>query len=375
MRDLETLLRETLADRADSVVASGELSAPVRARARARRNRHKSALGVLAALLVVAGVAGVALRDSDEVGVAVRPGPTPTVFTGTPLPETYVFVDGKFYDLSSGVAREIYGPAPGPRASAAPVVTGTGLLFGDDRGNLWFTPDQGEPRLIDASVVGYAVASDRVTLAWSTVSADGSASIITRAQLPRLDERSTVVVDSVARPVDFAGTVLMVHTGDGAASGVAVWPYGADRVTPLADLRSVAATSDGRAVVTSDDGICFNRLVSVRANGTVDDGPDLGCGLFSFDATLTRVDPFNRTVSFLASGTGGVLSSMALGGRGEPSQVVSKPREALVLVRIDEGHYDLRRCVAREAQCTDAWSFDLGPRDPGAMVVSLIERR
>ena len=390
MSDIETRLRRVLTDQATSVDRDSHIPDSVFAGVERRRRRRSTVLaGAAVIALAVVGTSIALVRDgSDGVHVATQPGgptPTPTTAasrpgaattpppTGVPI-DASAFIDGKLVDLSAVPPSQVGAFPAAVAPHGPPVRTPFGLVaaLGEtNRATLWLLSDRGEPltKLAD-SVAGFAVSGDGRTVAWSEVqqsSPSDTRSVLATASLP--DGRrgtSTTTVAGVAIVKGFAASAVLLNTGDGARSRVAVWLPASGRVIPAgAELGSVAATFPGgdRVVLNEGDGIC-GVLGRVLADGTVDrtvDGQSRPCSralAFSPDgARIAAADASRASEAVVLGADGRELLRWTTGGQVLQAQWLDNGQVAL-LSRLSNQRYAVTMCDVAVPPCTAVWQTD-----------------
>jgi hypothetical protein len=277
----------------------------------ARRRILVNSAAVVVALATLAGgvVAGVRLADhADRVPVApsVGPpttapspsgtsgpspsvsgsptsGPSPTPTTGPepsapagaggtgPGPLTrMLFVDGIVYRYAEGgdgLAAAVVGRIPEHTALQPPVDTPFGVLvLGDESDadpHLWLLGTDGTRRLIAANTDGFAVSADGTRVAYARLGPGSSPSFLVERHLDATDAQAGALrVDTFVRAIGYAGGLVVLETGDGAAATAATWVPGATGIHPIEGYGTVVATdpAHGLAVVNEGDGPCWDVL-------------------------------------------------------------------------------------------------------------------
>lgn len=409
MLDLESELRRVLAARSASVPVEREVPPPVLARARRRRSTHAATRVGLVVVVVLATTLAVA-RHQEAEDTRVVAGPSPTSvpaatlspLQGAPLRDTLALTGSppsssqpcrsvcpapaptRLVDLSVSPATEL-ARLPGPLlAEATPVRTASGVLVltGDYQdGILWLVAaGNSEPVRLAERVAGFAVAADRRTVAWSTqvgiVGSPRAESVLVTARLPDADVLHRTTYAGFARVVGFAGDVVLLDTGDGAASGAATWVPERDRVVRARGFGTVGASDPARsqAVLGEGDGPC-GVLVAVRPDGSVAAVNDtwarlLGCHVqraFSPDGALLATAVDGQMAPGGSEGSALLVQSTADGGERlriafarVPSQVSwLDTQTVLVVTRSGEEHY-VERCSLQTRSCRTDWEIEAG---------------
>ncbi|HXJ65414.1 MAG TPA: hypothetical protein VNN79_16785, partial [Actinomycetota bacterium] len=300
-------LREALEGMAGE--ASPPPMAPQGVLASARRRVARNSAGLLVALVVVAGgvAAGVELTNGSDrtpipVGSSETPspgessGPTssatnapPTTVpatsapgtgspaTSNPVPapslgqwsgpsDTMVFVDGVIYRFVAGSTQPaVVGIVPDDTALQPPVRTPSGVVVlggaGGRDSRLWLIPAEGgAAELLASRVDGFAVSADGSRIAYSELDVDPGISVLWEGPLAAIrNVRSGANIDADVRIVGFAGTDVVVATGDGAAASAALWTPGQTSVQKLHGYGDAIATdpASGFTVLTEGDGRCW----------------------------------------------------------------------------------------------------------------------
>lgn len=383
----EDILRRALADAADAL--PGAAVAPADLRPRIRRRRLAGTVVAAALLLAPLGVALSALDRSPSGTDRVAAGPDsstsvpPTAadspFTGAPLAGVEVVRGGSVLALTRSPATPS-GTIPGIIQSwPAPVRTRLGLLIaiGDqvDHHRIALVPPVGPERVLAPDAAGMAVDRSGERVAWAVASPGGRAAEVVEATLDGR-VRNRVSLDRFARVVGYAGDVVVLETGDGAASAAATWVPGAATVRRLVDVpglgfygKVLATDPEYRSAVFSpgDGGGCAT-LADVRSDGTV--GPPRATGSCMARAGEGRFGPGGTTVALPSGGSGaGSVDVVGTDGAavrslepaGNPLQVRWLDDDTLLVLSDLGATVDLYRCAVSSGSCDRSWSFPTGP--------------
>src|SRR5262249_30503605 len=150
------------------------------------------------------------------------PTPAPSIGQWSGPDGTMVFVDGAIYLFHEG-ASDAVGIIPDERALQPPVSTPHGVVvLGVQAGHethLWLIPPGGgRAKQLATGVDGFAVSADGSRIAYSTPDVDPGISTLTEGPLARIENVNTEsTVDTSVRVIGFAGSDVVMDSGDGAA--------------------------------------------------------------------------------------------------------------------------------------------------------------
>jgi hypothetical protein len=181
----------------------------------------------------------------------------------------------------------VVGIVPDDTAVQPPVSTPEGVVVLGGRAGqetrLWLLAG-GAPVLLATRVDGFAVSADGSRIAYSTPDVDPGISTITEGPLARIKNvHSESVIDMSVRVIGFAGSDVVVDSGDGAAAQAAIWTPDSTSVRPLQGYGTAVTTdpASGTAVLTEGDGRCWV-IASLGPVGNAGVGPPKrgpGCGI------------------------------------------------------------------------------------------------
>jgi hypothetical protein len=276
---LEDVLRESLVRQAGSVVTPAPAELADRVVRRARRLRRQQALGLAVVMVVVAGMAGVALSfppdpnhadSATDAGVAAPGGaesgpevavpplggyrpdadaPASRARNAMRLPvdvvaaNRLVTTDGDSIDLSfAGAVSQAY------RVSGGWLVVGTQATARSS--SLWYVTGTAKPRTVLSGVEDIALAPDGQKLAWRA----GRLMYFGAVLGGTLATKQGTVAPDLASPVGFVGDGVLLSRGKGSSwlGGYDVWWPARGEYTPTWHPSAVAvygALNDGRTVV------------------------------------------------------------------------------------------------------------------------------
>ena len=264
-----------------------------------------------------------------------EPSPTETVPSGAggtgtgPLP-VKLFLDGRIWRYvngTKGLAGIPVGSIPEPTAAQPPVATPYGIVVLGGTpglaGNLWLMQPNGDRELIDSNVSGFAVSDDGTRVTYARLGPGNFHALLIELHLDETDVlRGSLDVDNFVRVIGYAGDVVVLETGDGAAASAATWTPGALGIVPVDGFGSAVGTdpTSDLAVLNQGDGPCW-WVVRIRPNGTGDPvrqgdrcGPLLGVSFESGGATLAGIDaelPGSLRRFVVIEGTGSPLGGRA----------------------------------------------------------------
>jgi hypothetical protein len=332
--DLEPGIRDALDEMAGEATPAGTAPPSVLRAARRRVARNLAAVAVAVSVLTAGSVAvvQVAARGGGHRQVGSEtPGPTGTTGgattgpsptaappdggTGTgPMP-LMTFLDGIVYryaDSGDGLVAEPLGRVPDSSAVQPPVATPSGIVVLGARpghvNDLWLLDNQGAPHLLASNVDGFAVSADGGRLAYAKVANDSTTSELVEAALPSGGILHSTTVDTSARAVGYAGDLVLLGTGDGAAAQAAVWPPDTTSIKTLTGFGRALASdpSSGVSVLTQGDGVCWSIVWLGTTPQDRNPGPKQGngCGISG-----VSIEPGGATVA------GVILTSEARTGQ------------------------------------------------------------
>ena len=386
--DLEPGVRDALDEMAGEAAPAPTAPPSVLRAARRRLARNAAAVVVAVSLLTAGSIAGVGIatrshprpigQPNGTTGAATTgPSPTPSLpsgGTGTgPMP-LMTFLNGVVYrytESPDGLVAEAIGRIPDSFAVQAPVSTPSGVVVlgaRPDRVNDLWLLDEGGPQLIQTNVDGFAVSGDGQRVAYAKVANDSTTSELVEASLPSGAVLHSTTVDTSARAVGYAGDLVVLDTGDGAAAQAAVWPPDTASIKTLTGFGRALASdpSSGVSVLTQGDGACWSIVWLGKTPSTGNPGPKQGngCGISGVSiwpggATVAGViltsEARTGTQRLVMQDTGsGLGSTMTLDGafqtwwHGEPDGA----RTVFVMAQTTSRTYAVYLCrVSAESTC------------------------
>jgi hypothetical protein len=250
--------------------------------------------------------------------------------------------------------------------------------------HLWLIPPGGGRAVLLASrVSGFAVSADGSRIAYSQLDVDPGITTLWEGPLSGIRKvRASATIQSDVRVVGFAGTDVIVDTGDGASAAAAVWSSDQTSLLRLQGYGTAVATdpASGFAVLTEGDGRCWV-IASLAPTGNAGVGPPkrgVGCGIAqaSFEPNgdamagiiLTSEDR-RGPQTFVLEGTGsqlggefGVDGAFQTWWKGTEHGAPS----ILVLSEPESNTITITQCVESEQLCSSdpVWKAT-GAGDPG----------
>ncbi|MFL5797185.1 MAG: hypothetical protein ACJ77A_04540 [Actinomycetota bacterium] len=417
--DLEPDVRHLLEDMASAADPPSKAPPAVVRTARRRLVRNSVALATVLSVIVAGGaVAGARLVNGPDHGAVVpigsgtpsaepsTPGPVPSESTqpspsptasdmpaggsGTgPLP-AMVFLDGVVYRYAQGpqgLSAEVLGVIPETTAAQPPVATPSGVLVLGGRPGaeteLWLLPDQGSRRLLVSRIDGFAVSADGSRVTYANTTADSTHSELIEASVETGAVLHSATFDTFIRAIGYAGDVVVLDTGDGAAASAATWSPGGTTISRIKGYGTADATDPdtGLAVLNQGDGVCWS-ILHLGPTGNAGQGPAKtgdSCGVvgISFETGAGTIAGVELT-SEAATGTQRLIlagTDSQLGGAvdvdGAFQTLWTATGRFLVLTEPTDGHFAVVRCQVSENICPDGpvWSASGAGGDGTAWLV------
>jgi hypothetical protein len=200
-------------------------------------------------------------RADDRADVADNPPSTTTRQSA----RLEIVVDDTLLDASTDpptLIRKLPGLSAPPDAHQPPTRTPSGLIAAIRPHDgvvtlVQFPNGGGEPKVLANDVLAFAVNFDGTEVAYSQADqlpagVAASTSTLAVAQLPAGAVRARTTFSGFlssngsSRPIGWAGSVVLLDTGDGAGSTAAKWTPGSPNVDPPFFLGTVAATDPER---------------------------------------------------------------------------------------------------------------------------------
>jgi len=410
----------------------------------AKRRLVRNSTALVVALVLIAGGVAAGLqftnRDSDSIGPqpspttqvpsptespepspdetgeaptpsSTEPEPSPTVAepsptetlpsggggTGTgPLP-VMLFLDGRvwrYVNGTKGLAGIPIGSIPEQTAAQPPVATPYGIVVlggtPGRAGNLWLMQSNGDRQLLHSGVNGFGVSGDGSLVAYSV---GGRRILIEHSLVTGVDTASCTGCTTFPRVVGYAGSHVILETGDGAGAMAATWEPHLDipaNVFSIDGFGSALGTdpTSNMAVLNQGDGLCW-WTVRIGPDGSSDPvqqgdqcGSFFGISFESGGATLAGVEadfPGSVRHFLVIAGT-----DSALGGKTQfngafqtwwAESTRSGPGSILVLSGRTAGSLAVTQCRVSENLCSNQPVWTGFARELGGGSAWIVEER
>lgn len=322
-----------------------------------------------------------------------------------PLPGVMVRIGGSIYDLSTGTP-ELVAQMPSEATTGYALRTQFGIVAATPSGawsDLWLMPADGsKSRLLAQQIAGFAVHENGDRIAWSEVVGDGgegTMAVWIEALLPTGEvlHQSPLFIgwdfvneefgreNGVSSVAAYVGDVVVLQTGDAAASASGTWFPATGEVAPIDGYYKFSGGDvKGRSMVLNLPGDSSGVAASIGVEGTVavpeSENPDPvfdhgGGRLFSVvgDRVLSVTEDFEVSPPQLrllveSYPSGDNLLQIDLPGSVEGVEWLDDDT-AIVLTMIDV-EYVILHCDLVTSQCTEA--LRVRPEIDGFYAVDLV---
>ena len=319
-----------------------------------------------------------------------------------PLPGIALRVNGAIYDLAADTPEQI-AELPNEATAGSAVLTSFGFVATTPTrpwSDLWLIPSDGsDPRLFAQNVAGFAIHGVGERMAWAEINGDcgdGTTAVWVEALLPSgevihrsepfdgwdLINQEFGGTNGCSSVAAYVGDVVVVQTGDGAASASGTWVPATGAVRFIADYQKFGGGySGGESILLGDWPLYAATMLSdgtvVVPEGAGREGAFEGGWASSFSSQGDRVlsigedfdkDPIENSVLVESYPSGEDLVRIPL--TGNAMQIAWIDDATVAVLGVSDVDYVVFRCDLDTEDCVEA--VRVRPEVEGFNVVGLV---